>query len=191
MEQTTSLETREAADLLGAMWGWALAFALLTLALGLAVVAWPNETLAIVAVIFGLQMFVGGIFRIIAGFKADGSGATVLLIMLGILSIIVGIFLVRHPFNAVEILGLILGAFWVVSGIIEFITAIGDKAMPSRGLAIFSSVIGFLAGVVVLSYPSASLSFLAWLLGLWLVLMATIGIVAAFKMRSLSKSVAA
>ena len=64
----------DAADVLasiGRHWGWIMAFGVLTLLAGVAVLAWPGRTLVVIAVLFGVQLIVTGIFRFVAAFAAD------------------------------------------------------------------------------------------------------------------------
>ena len=44
---------------LGRNWGWVLAYGIITLAAGVAVLVWPSETLLVIAVLFGIQLIVG------------------------------------------------------------------------------------------------------------------------------------
>ena len=64
----------DAADVLasiGRHWAWIMAFGVLTLLAGVAVLAWPGRTLVVIAVLFGVQLIVTGIFRFVAAFAAD------------------------------------------------------------------------------------------------------------------------
>jgi uncharacterized membrane protein HdeD (DUF308 family) len=59
----------DAADVLasiGRHWGWIMAFGVLTLLASIAVLAWPGRTLVVIAVLFGVQLIVTGIFRFVA-----------------------------------------------------------------------------------------------------------------------------
>src|SRR5690242_16714771 len=83
---------------LGRKWGWVLAYGIITLAAGVAVLVWPSETLLVIAVLFGVQLIVSGIFRFVAALAIDdlSGGTRVLLALLAVLSIIVGLWAVRH-----------------------------------------------------------------------------------------------
>jgi uncharacterized membrane protein HdeD (DUF308 family) len=64
----------EPADMLGRLgrhWGWLFAYGLLTLIAGLAVLVWPSETLLVIAVLFGIQLIIFGIFRFVMAFAVD------------------------------------------------------------------------------------------------------------------------
>src|SRR4030088_150108 len=75
----------------GRHWGWLLAFGVITLVAGVAVLAWPGRTLVVIAVLFGIQLIVTGLFRFVAAFASDDltGGTRVLLAVLGVLSLII------------------------------------------------------------------------------------------------------
>jgi len=174
---------------LGAAWGWMLAYALLSLALGIILIAWPNETLVAAAFFLGLWLFVTGVFRVVVAFSHSAEGMRGVLVLIGILGVLAGIVLMRHPFNAVSILGLIIGAYLVIHGIIQFVVALSAKGEQHRGWAIFAAVVGFVAGIIVLAQPNASLSVVVWIVGIYLIVFAIMGVIAAFQARKLPRSV--
>src|SRR5580704_6926184 len=58
---------------LGRHWGWLLFFGVLMVAAGVCAVAWPGPTVVVLAVLFGIQILVSGIFSFIGSFVADES----------------------------------------------------------------------------------------------------------------------
>ena len=183
METQQSDDTRDVLGRVGESWGWVLMFSLLTLILGIMVLAWPHATIKLVALLFGLQLFVGGVFSLVRAFTRGGEGSRMLLAVLGVLGILVGIFVLRHLFETVVILVVLLGVYWVLHGIIEFFVAIDHRGMPARGLNAVLGILSFIAGVVVLSWPAPTLLVLVWVLGVWLVVYGLVGIGAAFVVR--------
>jgi uncharacterized membrane protein HdeD (DUF308 family) len=103
---------------LGRKWGWVLAYGIITLAAGVAVLVWPGETLLVIAVLFGVQLIVSGIFRFVAALAIDdlAGGTRVLLALLAVLSVILGLWAVRHVQLTLLVLAALLGIFWVVNG---------------------------------------------------------------------------
>ena len=183
MEMQQSDDTRDVLGRIGESWGWVLTFSILTLILGVMVMAWPHATVKLVAFLFGLQLFVGGVFSLVRAFTRGGEGSRVLLAVLGVLGILVGIFVLRHLFQTVVILVVLLGVYWVLHGIIEFFVAVDHRGMPGRGLNVTLGILSFIAGVVVLSWPAPTLLVLVWVLGIWLVIYGLIGIAGAFTVR--------
>jgi uncharacterized membrane protein HdeD (DUF308 family) len=173
---------------LGRSWGWIFFFGILTLIAGVLTVAWPGRTVLVIAVLFGLQLFISGIFRLVMAFTSVAEGHRVAYTLIGILSILVGILCLRHTFQTVTALALILGIFWVITGVMDFFGGIFVKDMPRRGWTIFEGILAFVAGLVVLFQPTISLVTLAWVLGIWLIVYGAMEIVASFGIRKLGQA---
>ena len=171
----------------GRHWGWVFGFGIVTLLAGIVVLAWPGATLLVIAVLFGIQLIVAGIFRFVAAIAVDDAsgGMRVLMALLGVLSIIIGLWAVRHALLTLLALAVLLGIFWVVNGAIELFTALSHSGMPQRGWTAFMGVLSILAGIIVLAYPGLTLVTLAVILGIWLVILGVMECVLAWRLRSL------
>ncbi len=136
----------------GRSWGLVLAFAILSLLIGLAAIVWPGATIVVVAILFALQLFIAGIFSIMRAFAHDiDTGARILSLIIGILGVIVGFALLREPFQSVVVMAFVIGIYWVAHGIIELVGAFSRK--EGRGMAIVFGVILFVARVIILENP--------------------------------------
>lgn len=169
----------------GRHWGWVLAYGILTLAAGLAVLVWPSQTLLVLAVLFGIQLIISGIFRFVAALASDDltSGTRVLLAILGVLSIIIGLWAVRHVVLTLLALVVFLGIYWIISGVIDIFTALAHRGTPDRGWTVFTGVLSVIAGLIVLAWPGPTLLVLAIVLGIWLLIFGVMEIMAAFRLR--------
>lgn len=186
----TEASRPDPADMLervGKSWVWIMAFGIITLLAGVAVLVWPGRTLIVIAVLFGIQLIVTGIFRFVAAFASDdlSGGTRVLLAVLGVLSLIIGLYAIRHVLITLLALSLLLGIFWVVNGAVELFTALSHREMPSRGWTGFMGVLSIFAGIIVLAYPAISLLTLAVILSIWLLFFGIMEITLAFRIRSL------
>lgn len=141
-----------------------------SIVIGVLVLAWPGYSVVALAWLFALQLIVTGVLQLIAAFAGDaGAAGRVLYGLLGALSILVGLLCLRAPLQTAVVLGLLIGATWVVTGVIGIFTAIGAGPGTGRGWKITSGVVSVLGGAVVLVYPGASVVVLTWLLGIVLV----------------------
>jgi uncharacterized membrane protein HdeD (DUF308 family) len=174
----------------GRHWGWVLFFGIVTLLAGIVVLAWPGETLLVIAVLFGIQLIIAGIFRFVSAFAMDDAsgGTRVLMALLGVLSFIIGLWAVRHVLLTLLALVVLLGIYWVVNGSIELFSALSHSGMPQRGWTIAMGGLSILAGIIVLIYPAPSLLTLSVVLGIWLLVYGGMEIVAAFRLRGLAHS---
>lgn len=174
----------------GRHWEWVLAFGIVNVAVGVLALAWPGRTVAVLAVLFGIELIVAGVYRFVAALASDdeSGGTRVLLAVLGVLSFIVGLYAVRHVAVTVTVLALVLGIFWIVNGAMELFTALAYRGTPSRGWTIAMGLLSMVAGIVVLAYPGMSLATLAVFLGIWLLILGGMAIVVAFQMRSVGRA---
>ncbi|NKQ54637.1 HdeD family acid-resistance protein [Amycolatopsis sp. K13G38] len=166
-------------------WGVILLGAV-SLVAGVLVLAWPGATLLAIAIVFAVQVLVGGVLRLVAALSAEEirGGGRVLLALLAIVSILAGVLFLRHPFQTLTVLTLLLGLFWVMAGVLETVHAAGARDMPARGWAVAGGVLGVLAGIAVLAYPGMSLLVLVWFLGLELLIYGAFTITRGVRIRA-------
>jgi uncharacterized membrane protein HdeD (DUF308 family) len=170
---------------LGASWTTALTVGLVTMVLGIVLVSWPKATVDVVAVLFGLQLFLFGIFNIVRSIAAGeaGGGTRVLYALLGVLSIAVGVLAMRNVLQTVTVIAILFGLTWLIGGIIEFVNLLSQPSRPGRAWAITLAALTAIAGIVVLSYPAPSLVTLTVLVGIWLIIWGALTAVIAFAAR--------
>ncbi|MEU6311151.1 DUF308 domain-containing protein [Streptomyces sp. NPDC047014] len=170
---------------LGGSWHWALGVALATLIPGVLVLVWPDETLHVLAVIIGLQLLVAGGFRFVSAFSHGNEGSGRLAgVLIAVLAFLAGVLVLRHPMQTIGALSLIVGVFWLITGLLTVYVAIADHGLVHRGMLIGLGALGAVAGIVVLCFPVDSAVALTRLLGLWLVLLGVAEVVMALMLRS-------
>ncbi|MEU8527382.1 MULTISPECIES: HdeD family acid-resistance protein [Streptomyces] len=169
-------------------WQFMLFAGIATLIIGVLVLAWPDETLVAIGVLFGLYLLFSGVMQLIAAFGTHTTTALrVMAFISGALSILLGLFCFRGATQSIFLLALWIGIGWLFRGIMETVAAISDPAMPARGWHIFLGVVTFLAGVVLIASPLESLSVLTVLGGCWALVVGVVEIVTALMIRSGAK----
>jgi uncharacterized membrane protein HdeD (DUF308 family) len=171
---------------LGDHWGLVVGYGVVTIVLGLVLAVWPGETLVVLAVLFSIELMVSGIFQLINAFAAhtvDG-GVRALLGLVGALSIIVALLCLRAPMQTVVVIGLLLGAWFVISGLIDVFTALFTDH-GERGWRIFMGIVSVAVGAFLLVNPELSLGALVVVVAVWLFGYGAIAVVAGLRMRSL------
>ena len=176
---------------IGRIW-WLLLFGgVISLVVGIIVISWPDKTVIVVAVLFAIYLIISGIFEIVRSFGSGLTGGTrVLLLITGVLSVILGIFAIRSAAdNAVELLGIFVGIAFLFRGFASLFMGFDSK--EGRGWNIFFGIIMLVGGVVILVQPAVALTTLAWVVGIWLVLIGIYEIIASFVVRSRTKDLVA
>jgi uncharacterized membrane protein HdeD (DUF308 family) len=169
----------------GKSWWIVLVTGILSILLGLLFLLWPGKTILVIAVIFGVWLIVSGIVQLVQGFNKDlTTGQRVLAIVVGVLSIILGVLCFRGGIaNGVYILSLFVGFSFLFRGIWQLIGGIQAKGMAGRGLLILAGVLGIIAGIIVLAVPFESLTVLALIAGIWLIIMGIMEIIYSFSIK--------
>jgi uncharacterized membrane protein HdeD (DUF308 family) len=159
-----------------------LLFGVITLLAGVAALVWPGPTILVIAVVFGVQLLVGGIFWFVSALSSEEKG-TAAQVLLAVLAIVAGVVVLRSPVDTALALPLVLGLFWTVSGIMETFHALVSRGVTSRGWAIAAGLLSLVAGIVLLAYPGVGLVTMTYLLGAWLLIYGGIAIGRAMRLR--------
>ena len=113
----------------GRAWWWPAIFGAISIVAGVLALAWPGPTLVVLAVLFGIELIVWGIFRLVGAFTFgdESGGARVLWAILGVLSllsgvlgIIAGLILLFWPAISILTLAFLAGIWLIVLGITQF-----------------------------------------------------------------------
>lgn len=165
-------------------WQVVLLLGVASVLLGIAVLAWPKATLAVIGALFGAYLVVSGILQLIAAFGTHSSAPMrVLGFISGAITILLGLFCFRGALESILLLALWIGIAWLFRGIAQTAAAASDPLTPARGWQIAAGVIGALAGIVLLVSPLDSIAVLAVLGGCWLLVMGLVEIVTALQLR--------
>lgn len=142
--------------LMGAL--WTIAGVLCLAATGLASVA---------AVYYvGALLAIGGIASLVGGFRGGGAGA----VILGVLSLVVGIMIFIHPGAGLVSLTVLLIGYFFIAGLFRVLTSVADR-YPGWGLECISGLCSIAIGVIaVRAWPVSSFWLLGTLVGVELVL---------------------
>ena len=166
------------------LWWLFVVFGLLTIAAGIILIAWPGPSLVTIAVIIGIFLLVDGVIDVILSIAGKGEGRG-LVAVLGVLSIIAGLIMVKHPFSALAVLVIIIGIWFIVAGVVRFISAFTDD--EGRGTSVVVGILDVLAGIVVLAWPDLSLKTLAVLAGIVFVIRGVAFVWGGLQVRKLPK----
>lgn len=124
-------------------------FGILTIVLGVLAMGAPMMTGMTVSIMVGFLMIAAGVFRTLFAFSAQSWGKGVLAFVLGVLTILAGVWLLARPLQGVLTLTLILAAYFVVDGIFEIIEAFQLKPLQGWGWMLFGGIVSLLLGWMI------------------------------------------
>jgi uncharacterized membrane protein HdeD (DUF308 family) len=166
--------------------GLRIALGVICLVLGLIALIWPEATLFVVALVFGLQLMAAGVMRIIAAvvLKPLPGWWRAVTGVLGVLTVIAGIICFFQPGTSLFVLAVVIAVGWLIDGVSELVSAFAVSRPTGErvGLIAFGAL-AIIAAIVVLTFPGESLVLLARTGGVILIAFGVISLIAAFAAR--------
>ncbi len=171
-------------------WPWlaVLTFGALTIVLGVVAIVWPGQTFLVLSIILGVYVIVFGVFWMVAGFS--GADHAWLIVFGGLLGVLAGALMLARPLRGGALVVLVVGAYWLVWGVVQLVTSIFGSGVEHRGWGIVSSLFSVAAGIITLSWPQITALVFAWLAGIWLIVVGALDIGRSFEIRRLRSPIA-
>ncbi|BAC71885.1 hypothetical protein AQJ43_21265 [Streptomyces avermitilis] len=169
-------------------WHSLLVAGIAALVLGVMVLAWPETTLVVAGVLFGLYLLFSGVLQLASAFGTHvATSLRVMAFISGTLSILLGLFCLRGAMQSILLLALWIGIGWLFRGVTLTLAAASDPEAPARGWQIVLGIVSFLAGIVLIVSPFTSVGVLALVGGCWLIAVGVTEIVTALRIRRITK----
>jgi uncharacterized membrane protein HdeD (DUF308 family) len=144
-------------------WWLLLLVGVLSVVAGVIILFKPSDSLATLAVIAGIFLLLDGILELVYSFLSDtGDRGTVAL--LGVLTAIFGVLLIRHPVGGITAVALLIGIWLIAVGVIRFVAAFADY--EHRAWHALAGLVELIAGIVIVADPSIGYTTLAILVGI-------------------------
>ena len=166
-------------------WGWFLALGIGLVILGILAIAAPLVSTLSTVFAFGGILLTAGILQIVQAFWAREWKGFLLYVGLGFLNAFVGFIMLARPQVSALSLTLVLATFFIAAGLFKAITAFMSR-VEHRGWVIFSGIITFALGLIVLAqWPASSVWVLGTLIGIEMLVSGWMLVMLSLKVRSL------
>ena len=165
---------------------WALALrGGLAVLFGVAAFVVPGLTVAFLIALFGAYALIDGALAIVAGVKAaehhERFGS---LLLRGILGIAAGLVAFILPAATAVVLTLMIGAWAIVTGVLEIVAAVHLHRAHGEWLLIANGVLSVLFGLFLVVAPALGILTLVWIIGGYAIVFGAIMLVLAFRLRA-------
>ncbi|MCF3172735.1 HdeD family acid-resistance protein [Streptomyces sioyaensis] len=165
-------------------WQILLTMGLATTALGVIALVWPDATLRVLGVLFGVYLLATGVFELAGAFGTHvPRHLRVLHFLTGAVSILLGLICFRGALESILLLALWIGFSWLLRGTMETAAAASAQDMPARGWHVAFGIISALAGIVLIVSPFASIAALLLVVGIMAIVVGLTEVVRALMMR--------
>ena len=153
-------------------------FGIAAVGVGIFLLLNPFAAVRTLALLVGLSLVIGGCLEIAAGWE---SGRRALAILLGTVLIVGGLLAAFWPEVTVWTLAVLTGVSLLVHGIARIVTAFAGKAEISGwGWLALAGAVNVVVGIIALTWPEATVTVLAVILGLQVLFFGVLVLVAAF-----------
>ncbi len=136
---------------------------LLSLIVGVTLLFKPGDSLATLAVIVGIFLLADGILELAASLL-HSTQSRGMVALVGALTAIVGVLLIRHPVQGVEFVALLIGLWLIAVGVVRIVAAF--ELVENRGWNLFVGALEAVVGIVIVSDPSIGYATLAVIVGI-------------------------
>ncbi|PBN42267.1 HdeD family acid-resistance protein [Sphingobium sp. D43FB] len=167
-------------------WGWILAYGLIVIVIGLFALINPLATGLATGILLGVMLVVYGVAAMAAGLSSLASRARWIELLLGLLGVLVGVVTIFNPFAGALSLVLLIGAWLLVSGIFQIVSAV-RVAHDRLWRLLLGAVDVVLGGLLLFSGPGTGLVFLAVVVGVSFLFRGVFLIVLALGLRKLGR----
>ena len=167
-------------------WGLVVGYGVVTFGLGVLLAAWPGRTLVVCSVIFAIQLLVSGTVRIVTAIASGHIDGWIRALsgLSGAVAVIVGLLCLRDPLQTLLVVGLLLGAWLLVCGMVDLMSALVGAGSGNRVWGPIIGLVELVAGAYLMVNPELSLGALVVVSVAWLLSVGTIAVIAGFALRS-------
>ena len=102
-----------------------------------------------VALVVGMLIIASGVSRLFLAFRMGSFGHGLLVSLLGLLSIVIGGYMLARPGMALATLTLVLAAFFLVDGIFQIVWAFRLRPIKGWGWTLLSGVVALALGIMI------------------------------------------
>src|SRR5947209_12986256 len=158
---------------------------------GILTLVWPNLTLSVLVLLFGVFAVASGITAMAAALRNREEQGWGLLLFEGILGILAGVVALVWP-NITALAFLYLLAAWaIITGILELVAPLSFPMSFGRGLLMaLAGIFSIVFGILIAAQPAAGLLTVVWLIGIYAIVFGIMYIVVYFESRSVASSLA-
>jgi uncharacterized membrane protein HdeD (DUF308 family) len=144
-------------------WGWFLFFGIVLLVLGIAAIVRSVTATVVSMLFFGWLLLIAAAIEIIQTVMAGRETGMFQHLAAAVLFGVVGILIVWRPVVTAEILTLLMGAFFLVTGLFQIVAPV-ISSLPDWGWHVLNGIITLLLGFLVLAqWPVSGL----WVIGMF------------------------
>lgn len=156
--------------------------------IGFVAFAWPGITIAVLVGIFGVYAVIDGMTNLVLGMtRTPTHGRSWVQLLQGLVGIAAGVMTFLWPVITAFVLVTFIGAWAVVTGVLEIVAAIRlRQVIKGEWLLALSGVLSIVFGVLIFLFPGAGAVGISWALGIYTAAAGMVLVALGIRLRSLA-----
>ncbi len=172
---------------IGSNWWLPVLTGLISVAVGILAIAYPDITLRVLGIIFGINILIAGAIALIMAFDPDSDTPhSVMRLIVGFIALLAGLTLLVRPSASVLAVLLVI-AFWlIVVGVADLLRGITIR--EGRWSSIVLGVIGIAAGIILVANPDIGITTIALIAGIVFIVRGVVEMALGIELRRAAKA---
>jgi uncharacterized membrane protein HdeD (DUF308 family) len=134
--------------------------AIIGIIVGIVALVWPEPTLLVVALLFGITLIFTGVYRLTVAFSAQLLPTSIRVIfgIIGAIVLVAGIICLFNPGESLVLLAIVIGVGWIFQGTQDIVAGLAGAHYAPKWFLIGSGVFSVIAGIIVLFLPGVAIA---------------------------------
>lgn len=165
-------------------WVLLLIAGLIALVGGIIALLNPLAATVTAVMLAGWIMVAAGVIEIIGVFSANGWGARIWSLILGLLTVVLGLYILANPIISAVVLTWLVGVLFLATGATKVVLSFGLRGTGFMAVVLLSGIVSIVLGVMVLSnFPYSAAGILGILLAVELISTGVANIALSLRLR--------
>lgn len=146
---------------------WSVVWGVLLIVAGILAIMQPGIAALAFNLLLAWLLVFAGIVEIVHAFQERGHDGFGLKLLIGILTLLLGVFLLVRPIAGIASIALMIGAFVLATGVSSVMLALKIKPKKGWGWVLFDGVLSIVIALLIASgWPQSSIGFVGILIGI-------------------------
>jgi uncharacterized membrane protein HdeD (DUF308 family) len=165
-------------------WVLLLIAGLIALVGGIIALLNPLAATVTAVMLAGWIMVAAGVIEIIGVFSANGWGARIWSLILGLLTVVLGLYILANPIISAVVLTWLVGVLFLATGATKVVLSFGLRGTGFMAVVLLSGIVSIVLGIMVLSnFPYSAAGILGILLAVELISTGVANIALSLRLR--------
>lgn len=177
-------------NVLASNWWTILLRGILAILFGLLALFWPEISISVLILLFGIFAIADGMFSIISELRRYGERARWwVLVFEGLAGMAIGVVAVIWPQITAVVFIYLVASWGLITGVLEILAAIRLRdVLEGEWILAVTGLLSIALGILFVLFPNASLVAMIWILGMYAILFGILLIVLSFRLRNWKKT---